>query len=263
MTEKKKEFTDNINLGELLDHLTMTDVIGVNHKNIWKGKTPEDQIDFLIEKISNEGRAGFKAMLQYLSQKEPAFAETLLVSLGKKNKELEEWIRNELKLAPKEDEESVASSARGTSSTSISPKKRKKDVASKGTSNSQMKGGPKKKRPAKGDVNSVNKQDDSRSSGRSGSITPMARIKRLKKILSDGSILIDMDDFLQELGEDDFIPMSLEQDIRKRDSYADKMNEVFAFLLRKKNPETTCKKLLNSLHAMERDDIIDRWEDRS
>ncbi|CAG0903334.1 unnamed protein product [Darwinula stevensoni] len=174
-------------------------------------------------------------------------------------------ISPELKLPPKEDEESVVSSARGTSSTSTSPKKRKKDVASKGTSNSQMKGGPspKKKRPAKGDVNSVNKQDDSRSSGRSGSITPVARIKRLKKILSDGSTLIDMDDFLQELGEDDFIPMSLEQDIRKRDSYADKRNEVFAFLLRKKNPETTCEKLLNSLQAMKRNDITDRWEDRS
>ncbi|CAG0892814.1 unnamed protein product [Darwinula stevensoni] len=91
--EWKKEFTNSIILEDLLDHLCLAKVIGVNHSNMWKGKTPEEQVEFLEKKIPKEGRSGFKAMLEYLFEKETAFAETLLVSLGKKNKEFEEWIR--------------------------------------------------------------------------------------------------------------------------------------------------------------------------
>ncbi|CAG0894347.1 unnamed protein product [Darwinula stevensoni] len=71
-----------------------------------------------------------------------------------------------------------------------------------------------------------------------------------------------MDDFLLNLGEKDLISHFEEDDIKSKRNYLEKMDAVFAILLRK-NPISTKEKLLHVLEAMEREDIIERWENGS
>ncbi|CAG0889803.1 unnamed protein product [Darwinula stevensoni] len=69
----------------------------------------------------------------------------------------------------------------------------------------------------------------------------------------------DVRDFLHQLSGEDLITLPEEEDIKKKDTYFEKIDSVFSILFKKKT-DSTYEKLLKVLEAMERDDIIDRVE---
>ncbi|CAG0893014.1 unnamed protein product [Darwinula stevensoni] len=96
MLQHKSEFIDDINLKDLLERMKLEKVIGTNHYNEWIRKEPEEQAEFLVQKIPDKGLDGFKALLKCLWLEEPEFADKLLASLGNVNKKCEQSIRKEL-----------------------------------------------------------------------------------------------------------------------------------------------------------------------
>ncbi|CAG0888052.1 unnamed protein product [Darwinula stevensoni] len=93
-------------------------------------------------------------------------------------------------------------------------------------------------------------------------ISGMDRIKRLRSILSDKNTNINVLDFLRELSKEELISPAEEKDIRRKETYSEKIDSIFDIVF-VKNPMKIEKKLIEVLESMEREDIIDRWNNDS
>ena len=83
----------------------------------------------------------------------------------------------------------------------------------------------------------------------------MENLKRLRSIFKERNTLVDMDSFIDALGERHVISVVEDMELKRKKDYNGKVDETF-FILFKTNARSTMPILMDILKKMEREDII-------